>query len=131
VLNPVHGVGDVVSRVEEAGDLVDAVDEHEAAHLRKLRTDGMDEVQGETGEGGNRARDIGDHHDLGLGRPWVAELRIDRDPTGRQRMAHRRTEIQGSLASVPALAGQAHRQLAGERMNGPAQRRQFLTGWRA
>ena len=42
-VDPVHGLGDVLDALEEAGDLVDAVDEHERPHLRELAADGVDE----------------------------------------------------------------------------------------
>ena len=35
-VDAVHGVGRIVGAFEEPGDLVDPVDEHEAAHLGEL-----------------------------------------------------------------------------------------------
>ena len=93
-VDAVHGVGDVVDVLEEPRDLVDAVDEHEAAHLGELRADGVHEVQREPGEGRHRPRDVGDDDDLGLGRPRVAELGVDRHAPGRQRVPHGGAEVE-------------------------------------
>ena len=41
-VDAVHCFGYVVDALEEPSDLVDAVDEHEAAHLGELRADGVD-----------------------------------------------------------------------------------------
>ena len=41
-------------------------------------------------------------------------------------MAHGGPEVERALATVAALAGQAHRQLAGEGVDGAAQRRQLV-----
>ena len=40
-VDPVDGLDDVLGALEEAGDLVDAVDEHEAPHLGELAGDGV------------------------------------------------------------------------------------------
>ena len=112
-VDPVHGLADVLDALEEAGDLVDAVDEHERAHLRELAGDGVDEVQGEAGEAGHRTGDVGDDEDLRLGRARVAELRLGGHTAVAERVAHRAAEVERALAAVAALAGQAHGQLAG------------------
>src|ERR671910_225976 len=125
-VDPVDRLPDVLDALEHAGHLVDAVDEHERPHLGELVADGVDEVQREAGEGRHRPRDVGDDEDLGLGRPGVAELRIDRHAAGRQRVPHGRAEVERALAAVAPLAGQAYRQLAGERVDRLAQRGHLL-----
>ena len=87
--------------------------------LENWRADGVHQVQGEAGEGGHRAGDVGDDHDLGLGRARVAELGLGRHPAVGQRVAHGAAEVERALAPVAALAGQAHRQLAGQRAGAP------------
>ena len=77
-VDPVDGLGDVLDPLEVARHLVDAVDEDERAHPRELRGDGVDELEGEAGEGGHRPGDVGDDEDLRLGRPGIAELRLGR-----------------------------------------------------
>ena len=73
-VHPVDRLVDVLGGLEEAGHLVDPVDEDERAHLGELRRDRVDEMQREPGEGGNRSGDVGDHDDLGLGRTRISEL---------------------------------------------------------
>ena len=123
-----HRLGRVDHALEEPRHLVDPVDEDEAAHLGELRGDGVDEVQGEAGEAGHRPRDVRDHEDLGLGRTRVAEARLDRDAAGRERAPHGGPEVERALAAVAALAGQAHRQLARQRLEHPVQHGQLLAG---
>ena len=125
-VDPVDGVGDVLDPFEEPGHLVDAVDEHERSHPGELPRDGVDELEGETGEGGHRTGDVGDDEDLGLGRARIAELRIDGDAAVAQRMPHSVAEVERTLAPMAPLARQPHRQLAGERIDRLSQAQQLL-----
>ena len=115
-VDPVDGVGDVFLAAEVVGDLVDAVDEHERAHLRELALDGVHEHQREPGERRHRAGDVGDDHQLGLGRTRVLELRLGRHAAVAEAVAHRVAEVERALATVATLAGQAGGELAGERL---------------
>ena len=56
----------------------------------------------------------------------MAEPGLDRDPARRQRVAHRGPEVERAAAAVPALAGQAHGQLAGQGLEGAVQRGQLV-----
>ena len=127
-VDPVHGLADVLDALEEAGHLVDAVDEDERADLRELALDGVDELQGEAGERRHRPGDVGDHEDLGLVRARVLELGLGGHTPVGQRAAHGGAEVEGALATVAALAGQAHGQLAGQRVDGLAQADHLLPG---
>ena len=51
---------------------------------------------------------------------------LDGHAAGRQRVAHGGPEVERALAPVAPLAGQPHRQLAGQRVDGLAQRRHLL-----
>ena len=130
-VHPVHGLGDVLDALEVLGDLVDAVDEHERADLGELALDGVDEHQREAGERGDRPGDVGHHHQLGLGRPRVLELRLGGHAAVGERVAHRVAEVERALAAVAALAGQPGRELAGERVQRLAQRQHLLAAERA
>ena len=79
----------------------------------------------------HRARDVGDDHDLGLGRARVAELGVDRHAPGRQRVAHGGAEVERSLATVAALAGQPDGQLARTGAGGTCAAPPAPRGWRA
>ena len=123
-----HRLGRVDHALEEPCHLVDPVHEDEAAHLGELRRDGVHQVQGEAGETGHRPRDVRHHEDLGLGRARVPEPRLNGHAARRQGAPHRGAEVERTLPAVPALAGQAHRQLARQRLEDTVQHGQFLAG---
>jgi hypothetical protein len=60
------------------GDLVDAVDEDEAAHGAELGAHRVRELQRELRERRDGPRDVGQHEELWLGRVRAAEDRVDR-----------------------------------------------------
>ena len=75
----------------------------------------MHQLEGETGEAGHRAGDVGDHHDLRLGRVGAAEARFSRHAAVAQRAAHGGPEVE----LTPVVAAPAHGQPSGQR---PGQR---------
>lgn len=87
---------------------------NERADPRELTADGVHEMQREPGEAGDRAADVGDHEDLGLGRPRVLELGLGWHAAVAQRVAHGVAEVERALTAVAPLASQADRQLAVE-----------------
>ena len=97
----VHGLGDVVGALEEARDLVDAVDEHPRAHPRELARHRVHELEREAGEARHRARDVGDDHDLGLRRVRAPELRLGRHAAVRHRRAHGAAEVEVAVVATP------------------------------
>ena len=120
-VDPVDRLDDVVGALEEPGHLVQTVDEDEAAHLRELTRDRVDEVQRESGERRHRPGDVGDHEDLGLRGTWVLELRLGGHSAVAERVPHRVAEVERTLATVATLARQAHRQSSGQRLERLAQ----------
>jgi hypothetical protein len=125
-VDPVDRLADVLDALEQARDLVDAVDEDERAHLGELVRDGVHEVQREAGERRHRPEMSATTKISGLDGPRVAELGLERHAAVGQRVAHGGAEVERALAPVAALAGQAHGQLAGQRVDGLAQRRHLL-----
>ena len=125
-VDPVYCCTNVLYALKEPGDLVNAVDEHERPHLGELAGNCVHELQCEAGKGRHRARNVGHHKDFGLGRTGIAELGFGRDPAIGQRVPHGAAEVQRALAAVTSLAGQAHCQLAGQRVQGHTQARHLL-----
>ena len=118
-VHPVDGLGDVLRALEEAGDLVDAVDEHEAANTGELRADGVGELEGEAREGGDRPGDVGDHEDLGLRWSGVAVLGLRRHPAvgDRYPVRPRKSSLHRSPPEInpirPRRAGEQHQEQNG------------------
>ncbi len=125
-VDPVDGLHDVVGALEQVGHLVDAVDEHKRTDAAELARQGIDQVQGEAGEGRHRPGDVGDHEDLRLVGARRAELRVGGYAAGAERVADRRAEVQGASPAATPLAGQAHGQLAGQRVDRLAQQLQLV-----
>ena len=116
----VHAVdrgGQLVGLVEEARDLVDAVDEHPRPHLRELALHRVHELQREAGERRHRTRDVGDHHDLRLRRARPLELRLGRHAAVRQRVAHGLAEVERAAVPVPAALREPRRERARQRVD--------------
>ena len=106
--------------LQQAGDLVDAVDEGEAAQLGELLVHGVEQRQGELGELDHRAGDVGEHVQVGLGGAHGPEGRVDRtlpDDSERARCGARPS----GRAPQPALLGRPGGQLAGQGADGLAQ----------
>ena len=118
-VHAVHRLGELVRLVEEPRHLVDAVDEHPRPHLRELPRHRVDELQREPGEARDRAGDVGHHHDLGLRRLRVLELRLGRHAAVRERVAHGLAEVERAAVAPPPALGEPGRERAGERLDRP------------
>ena len=100
---------------EDVGDLGDALDEHERAHLAKRVVQRVQHRQEEHRGRGDARGDVAEHVDL---RPFGAAravLEHDRHAAGLQRRAHRAPDVDVGVAAVAAvlhpLRGQAPAQL--------------------
>ncbi len=89
-----HGLGDVVGALQEVGHLVDAVDEGPRTGARELRRQGVNQLQGEAGEGGHRPGDVGQDPQFGFGAVAGLETGVGRGAAAGQRAAHGGPEIQ-------------------------------------
>ncbi len=74
----------------------------------------MHQVQREAREGGDRARDVGDDDDLGLGRSRGLEAQVERHAAGRQAAAHRVAQVHRAAVAPAAPAREAHGELAAQ-----------------
>ena len=107
---------------EDVGDLGDALDEHERAHLAERVVQRVQHRQEEHRRRGDARGDVAEHVDLRASRAARAELQHDRHAAGLQRGAHRAAHVDVRVAAVAArlhaLRGQPPAQLRDDAVHG-------------
>ena len=94
-----------VALVEQAGHLVEGVDERERADLAELLLQRVDQHQREPGERGDRPGHVADDEQLGLVRAARLERRVERHAAGRQRPPDGPADVEAAVLAVAALDG--------------------------
>ncbi|CAM5315118.1 hypothetical protein SCHAM137S_06551 [Streptomyces chartreusis] len=107
--------------LQQPGHLVDPVDEGEHAHLAELVVQRLHQQHREVRETGDRPRHIAQEHQFGAGRSPSAQHRLHRHSAGRQRSAQGATQIDRASRGPAATCHEPGCQLAGQRLNGPAE----------
>src|SRR4051812_42221548 len=113
---------EVALLLEDVGDLGDALDEDERAHLAKRVVQRVQHAEEEHARAGDARRDVAQHVDLRAARTARAELQLHGHAAGLQRRAHRAPHVDGVAALAPArlvaLRGQAAAQLGHDAVHG-------------
>ncbi len=98
------------------GDLVAGVDEAEAADFTELVLQGLDEVEGEFGEAGDRAGEVGEDDQVGAAVFAGAQNRVDGDAAGGHRAAQGAAQIDLAAHGFAAADSEAGGECANQRV---------------